>query len=56
LNHPDLLQEKRKRMKILFIDPHKNIPVKKIDEILKLLTLGFTPQSKVGGRGERLGD
>ena len=35
LHHTDLLQEKRTRMKILLIDPHKNIPVKKIDGILK---------------------
>jgi hypothetical protein len=33
--HPDLLQEKRARMKILLIDPYKDLPVKKIDAILK---------------------
>lgn len=35
LNHPDLLMEKRARMKILLIDPEKNIPVKTIDLLLK---------------------
>jgi hypothetical protein len=35
ISHPDLLQEKRARMKILLLDPGKNIPVKKIDSILK---------------------
>lgn len=35
INHPDLLQEKRARMKILLIDPTKDLPVKKIDSILK---------------------
>ena len=35
INHPDLLQEKRARMKILLIDPNKDIPVKKINGILK---------------------
>ncbi|MDZ4810464.1 MAG: DUF1801 domain-containing protein [Bacteroidota bacterium] len=35
INHPDLLQEKRARMKILLIDPGKNIPLKKINSILK---------------------
>jgi hypothetical protein len=35
INHPDLLQEKRVSMKILLIDPLKDIPIKKIDRILK---------------------
>ena len=35
INHSDLLQEKRARMKILLIDADKNIPVKKINSILK---------------------
>jgi len=29
INHPDLLQEKRARMKILLIDPARNIPIRK---------------------------
>lgn len=36
INHPDLLIEKRSRMKILLLDPSKDIPVKKIQTILKL--------------------
>lgn len=35
IDHPDLLQEKRARMKILLIDPAKNIPIRKINSILK---------------------
>ena len=35
MNHPDLLQEKRTRMKILLVDPEENIPVIKIRNILK---------------------
>lgn len=35
VDHPDLLQEKRARMKILLVDPTKNIPVKKINAIMK---------------------
>ncbi|MES1224503.1 MAG: DUF1801 domain-containing protein, partial [Bacteroidota bacterium] len=35
INHPDLVQEKRARMKILLLDAGKNIPLKKIDGILK---------------------
>ena len=35
INHPDLLQEKRVKMKILIINPCKDIPVNKIKIILK---------------------
>ncbi len=35
IKHPDLLQEKSARMKILLIDANKDIPVKKINGILK---------------------
>lgn len=34
LNHPDLIQEKRARMKILLLDASKDLPVRKIDSIL----------------------
>jgi Domain of unknown function (DU1801) len=34
INHPDLITEKRARMKILLIDPARDLPVKKIREIL----------------------
>jgi hypothetical protein len=37
IDDPGLLKEKRARMKILLIDPAKNIPVKKIDRILKVV-------------------
>jgi len=40
LNHPDLLQEKRARMKILLIDATQDIRVEKIDGILRE-ALGF---------------
>lgn len=35
IDHPDLIIEKRARMKILLVDAGKNIPVKKINKILK---------------------
>lgn len=40
IDHPDLIVEKRARMKILLIDPVEDIPVKKINAILeKVLAL-----------------
>ncbi|HEV8513032.1 MAG TPA: DUF1801 domain-containing protein [Cyclobacteriaceae bacterium] len=36
INHPDLLQEKRARMKIFLIDPTKDVPVRKLNALLKL--------------------
>lgn len=40
IDHPDLVQEKRARMKIFLIDPTKNIPVKKLNALLKqMMTL-----------------
>lgn len=35
IEHPDLIQEKRARMKILLLDPGKDIPVKKVRTILQ---------------------
>jgi hypothetical protein len=35
INHPQLLLEKRARMKILLLDPAKDLPVKTINLILK---------------------
>ena len=35
IKHPDLIQEKRARMKILLLDPSKDIPLKKVNGILK---------------------
>ena len=37
VKHPDLIQENRKRMKILPINPKKNIPIRKINTLLKEL-------------------
>ena len=34
IDHPDLVQEKRARMKILLLDPGKDLPIKKINTIL----------------------
>lgn len=36
IDHPDLIIEKRARMKILLVDPEKDLPVKKIAQILAL--------------------
>jgi len=36
INHPDLLQEKRVRMKIFLIDPTKDMPARKLNALLKL--------------------
>lgn len=35
IKHPDLLQEKRARMKILLVDPKKDVPVRKLNAILR---------------------
>lgn len=35
MKHPDLIVEKRARMKIFLIDANKDIPVKKLNAILK---------------------
>jgi hypothetical protein len=35
INHPDLLAEKRSRMKVFLIDPAKDIPLKKVNAILR---------------------
>ena len=35
LQHPDLIQEKRKKMKILLLDPNADLPLDKITNILK---------------------
>jgi hypothetical protein len=35
MQHPDLLQEKRSRMKLLLLDPSKDLPLRKINAILK---------------------
>lgn len=35
IHHADLLQEKRARMKILLVDSSKDLPIRKINSILK---------------------
>jgi hypothetical protein len=37
IDHPDLIVENRSRMKILLLDPAKDVPIKKIDKILKVM-------------------
>ena len=39
VDDPDLLQEKRARMKILLVDEKKNVPVKKIKMLLTQIIL-----------------
>lgn len=36
IEHPDLLLEKRSRMKVLYVDPHQDLPIDKINQILQL--------------------
>jgi hypothetical protein len=35
VTHPDLIIEKRAKMKILLLDPHQDLPMDEIDDILK---------------------
>jgi hypothetical protein len=35
IDHPDLIAEKRSRMKILLLDADKNLPLRKVNTILK---------------------
>jgi hypothetical protein len=37
IEHPDLVAEKRARMKILLIDPEKDLPIKKLNSIMKMV-------------------
>jgi hypothetical protein len=39
INHPDLIQEKRARMKILLVNAEKDIPLKKVNGIMKEVLL-----------------
>jgi hypothetical protein len=41
ITHPLLIQEKRARMKIMLLDPAKDIPVKTIRNILQQLTVYY---------------
>ena len=51
MNHPDLLQENRSRMKILLIEPMKDIPLKKIRTILKE-AIHFTLEFSFGRKND----
>jgi hypothetical protein len=42
IDHPDLLKEHRTRMKILLVDPAKDIPGKKIEKILRVIMTKYT--------------
>ncbi len=42
IGHPLLIQEKRARMKIMLIDPNKDIPIKTIHTILKEVLILYT--------------
>lgn len=35
IDHPDLITEKRARMKIMLLDQNKDIPIEKVESILK---------------------
>lgn len=35
IHHPDLIQEKRARMKIMRFDVHQKLPIKTIEALLK---------------------
>ena len=37
IDHPDLIQEDRARMKIFLVDARKDVDVGKVDELLKLI-------------------
>ena len=41
IHHPLLLQEKRSRMKIILLDPAKDIPIKTIQTIIQELTVYY---------------
>jgi hypothetical protein len=36
INHPSLLSEGRKQIKIFLLDPQKDIPIKELEEVLQL--------------------
>ena len=44
IHDKDFITEKRARMKILLIDPAKNIPLKKIDVVLKIIIAHYKQQ------------
>jgi len=47
IDHPDLLTEKRSRVKILLLDAEEDVPVEKIDEILTMLLALYHTDEKL---------
>ena len=45
LNHPGLLAEKRTRIKIMLVDPEKDLPIRAINAVLKI-ALGLYVKNK----------
>ena len=43
IDHPDLIIEKRAKMKILLIDPGKDLPIEKINSILATVLKLYLP-------------
>jgi len=41
IDHPDLIIEKRVKMKIMLIDPNEDLPVEKIHEVLSLALANY---------------
>jgi len=51
VEHPDLILEKRARMKIILFDPNKDLPLKTIETILQtVLNLYKTGEVKIQNR------
>lgn len=46
IHHPGLVQEKRSRMKVFFIEPTKDLPVRTIQNILKKATRLYQSQTR----------
>lgn len=49
IDHPLLIQEKRARMKIMLLDPEKDVPVKVVSRILKQARESYK-KGKTAGR------
>ena len=52
ISHPLLVQEKRSRMKIIFLDPTKDLPVKAIVTILKSASVFYHANNNTPLRGK----
>lgn len=47
IDHPDLLSEKRSRIRILLLDAEEDVPVEKIDEIMTMLLALYHTDEKL---------